>query len=749
VTETQAAPVWSIRSEHPRILFHRDARVDDGRPLVTVLAERFRDPRYAPQPAPDLARLSSEMLALRWSVLREEAAAQRATENLLNTRPPTGNELGDAYVAERLGVTYDWLHDFLAARPEEKRQIESRMMEYVRRFRRALPNITIFHNYAHAAIAGYTHLVLALAHGPYDAELREDLALLTHFIGGKDMLLDGWAYQDGAWHEGIEYGLSECFAPLVLTLAAIQSATSPAVDYFARARREQNDWINRFCRYLISKRRPDWTYERDGDVLPNWVFIGWRTYTPMLLVAHQYRDPVLYSYLREVVERDPRATSRFEHQFLILGKEPDAPRSLWKTLPLSARFGQGAFEHLFFRSGWDADDTLVSVRAGDYFTHHQHPDAGHFTIYHRGALAIDSGFYAGMYNDHWSNYAARTIAHNCVTIYNPAEKFERYAANDGGQRVAAFLEGGSTQASPWQGNVAERKDHLFKEPAFRMGEVLHCAFERGVHHVAIDLTRAYNSTRFATWQNQPKISDYTRDLVYVPGEEYVVVFDRVVSTSADYAKTWLLHTVEKPTMVAGEAPTGADGLIRGRGRVVRVDRHGTVSAETERRPRPASTTAPGTPPASAPTGEPSSERSPATQTAHLFPTYDGRMFLESLLPAQAAVSIRGGPGFEFWCDGANRAVDARSARYSNAESPREAGAWRIEITPLAPDRETRFLTVMKLGRQTDLVGMPAVRLIGDETSPAVGVAFPAGLTLSFRIDERGPARLEVKRLTPF
>jgi len=695
---------WRVRADHPRLLFNADSTTPDGRPLIEVLRERLRDPLYNPLPNRPVGKVRSEMLALRWCVLGDRAAARQAMNNLLETDPPTGNELRDAYVAEHLGITYDWLHAYLDAHPTEKRAIEKRMMEYVRRFRLAVPYLPVFHNYAHAAVAGYGALILALANGPHDDELQQDLALLQHFLEDDGMLLDVWAYQDGAWHEGIEYGLSECYAPLVQTLMAIKSATSPSIDYFAHARRRQNDWINRFARYLICKRRPDWTYIRDGDVLPDWVFIGWRTYTPMLITAQQYQDPVLFSYLRAVADRDPKAVrSNMRHFFLVAGKEPDTPAETWTSLPLSARFGKDAFEHIFFRSGWGPDDTLVAIRAGDYFTHHQHLDAGHFSIYHHGALAIDSGFYAGMYNDHWSNYEARTIAHNCVTVYDPKEKFERYTANDGGQRIPGVLQGHSTQTSPWLGSLGERRAHLFTEPHYRTGEVLRCASDDGVHYVAIDLTWAYNSTRFSTWQNRPKIADTTRELVYLPGREVVVVFDRVVATSADFKKTWLLHTVQKPTVPGGEEPAGKDGLIVGTGDVVRVDRTGTLRGAK----------------------------------------YDGRMILRALLPVQPALDLRGGKGFEFFCDGANRAVEQRYARRCTPRSPREAGQWRIELSPREPALETRFLVVMQLGRRASLRKMPAVRRIGDDTSAVVGVALEGGPALLFVPDVANATHLDI------
>ena len=73
-----------------------------------------------------------------------------------------------------------------------------------------------------------------------------------------------------------------------------------------------------------------------------------------------------------------------------------------------------------------------------------HLDQGAFTIYKGGALAIDSGLYGPSYDaDHHMDYQYQTIAHNTVTVTDPADTVPapahgnrppRPIANDGGQR---------------------------------------------------------------------------------------------------------------------------------------------------------------------------------------------------------------------------------------------------------------------------------------------------------------------------
>jgi hypothetical protein len=117
--------------------------------------------------------------------------------------------------------------------------------------------------------------------------------------------------------------------------------------------------------------------------------------------------------------------------------------------------------------------------------------------------------------------------------------------------------------------------------------------------------------------------------------------------------------------------------------------------------------------------------------------YDGRMFLRCLLPTEAELNLRGGPGFEFWCDGVNRPMDGRSARYSTSDSPREGGQWRIEISPRTPALEDRFLNVMALGSQAGLKDPPEIVRMGSETSETVGLRIDGMQPLLFVPDKTG------------
>ena len=82
------------------------------------------------------------------------------------------------------------------------------------------------------------------------------------------------------------------------------------------------------------------------------------------------------------------------------------------------------------RTSWDtgstSDAVVAEMKIGErHFANHAHLDAGSFQIYYKGPLAVESGIYqgagSGYGSEHFRSYYQRTIAHNCMLVYNPNE----------------------------------------------------------------------------------------------------------------------------------------------------------------------------------------------------------------------------------------------------------------------------------------------------------------------------------------
>jgi hypothetical protein len=223
------------------------------------------------------------------------------------------------------------------------------------------------------------------------------------------------------------------------------------------------------------------------------------------------------------------------------------------------------------------DNVVLAYAIHRFFAKHDHLDQGHFVIHHRGDLAIDSGMdYTDTESPHYLNYYRRTVAHNSVLVYEPGETFfwgENLlpAANDGGQRM---------DSSRYWNTVRSREDFRRTRDLWdvaRMETAVHAPgrfdYARG------DITRAYHPS---------KMQRFTRELVYAPSDDVLVVYDRVRATDAAFRKAWLLHGVNEPK-VEGSVFTFSAGK--------------------------------------------------------------GRLRVHSLLPRDREIVARGGPGNEFWTPG--------------------------------------------------------------------------------------------------
>jgi len=149
--------------------------------------------------------------------------------------------------------------------------------------------------------------------------------------------------------------------------------------------------------------------------------------------------------------------------------------------------------------------TWIEFDCGPYFSKHQHLSQNHFSIYHRGYLAIDSGAdYTETESPHYLNYYRRTVAHNSMLVYDPAEKFFWSdnvwdAANDGGQRMDS--------ARFWN-TVRSQYDWNRTRALWDLGSTRIVDYKAGAYHYALgDATKAYSK----------KITKFTRELLYVPG----------------------------------------------------------------------------------------------------------------------------------------------------------------------------------------------------------------------------------------
>jgi hypothetical protein len=432
--------------------------------------------------------------------------------------------------------------------------------------------------------------------------------------------------RSGGWHEGGEY-VGVGIGQAIYELPAIwRSATGE--NLFA-----SEPGIRGFLDFLVYRTRPDTTDFRWGDaaffdkIVPDAVPLALELrHAPAYSLRPRNADMVPSAWpwgpLTDPTLRDPTS---FSH------------------LPLTRLFdGIGM---IVARSDWSPEATYVTFKAGDNYWSHTHLDQGAFTIYKGGELAIDSGLYGPAYGaDHHMNYTYQAIAHNVVTVTDPADTMPapgkdkpRPIANDGGQRRVGS--GWGVEAAPLDRTEWEAKRDIYHTA--EMGPVLD---QGGLTVAATDITPAYTNTRSGdgTFSARTRrVERFWRVFGYDRIDDVVVVFDQVTATSASFRKRWLLHTIEAP-MVSPDAFSVTVGA---------QDRPGHGG---------------------------------------------GRLEGKILLPKDAVINPLGGRGFEFFVDDRNydeKGTLGELTRKMSANGA-EPGAWRIEISPPRDAREDIFLVVL-------------------------------------------------------
>ena len=245
-------------------------------------------------------------------------------------------------------------------------------------------------------------------------------------------------------------------------------------------------------------------------------------------------------------------------------------------LPLAAQFGPD----LILRSGWGPNDTFITYSSSLKGVYHRHDDAGTFTLYKNGSLVLGQP-YAAIDNT-YNNYNRRTIGANTLTIYDPADCWKDNSPNCG---VDAY--GNKIVNDGGQLRTLRKYFHQFNNYEFQISRVwsgslytdgqysqtyrevadatpADFAIGSGYEHIKEDLTKAYTNSHSGEGDNpHAKIAPnrgVVRELVHFQPTygkiDPLVIFDQVTATDAKLKKSWLMHTVNAPTVNGVQPPPG-------------------------------------------------------------------------------------------------------------------------------------------------------------------------------------------------
>ena len=574
--------------------------------------------------------------------------------------------------AKPVAVAYDWLYDQWTE--TQRTQLREKLAEgvtylvnFIRSDRLSPYNVYLYNSPFQALMAANIAL--------YGDDPRGELNMRFTYDLWKHRVLPVWRQvmgQRGGWHEGGEYVGIGIGQAIYQVPAMWRAATGE--DVF-----KSEPGIRGFLDFAVYRKQPDGTDFRWGDagffdkIVPD-----------LTALALEYRHAAAYSLRPPRPQPTPTSWpwGPLTDASLI---DPHARA----RLPLSKHFdGIGL---VVARSDWSADATYVSFKAGDNFWSHSHLDQGAFTLYKHAGLALDSGLYGPRYgSDHHMNYAYQSIAHNLVTVTDPADtaesdgKLVRRIANDGGQRRIGS--GWGLASAP-----IDLTDWMDQRTLYHTGKITAYA-EAADHVVAVaDVTPAYTNRESGAGEfshRTRRVERLWRTFVYDRTADSVIVFDVVDATQPEFQKRWLLHTTGKPE-ISGTHFTVDSGKRAG-----------------------------------------------------------GYLHGQVLLPRHPHLTTIGGPGFEFWVDGKNYdEAGTLAGLIARRNQPVEPGNWRIELRPDSARKHDQFLVVLS-PRQHPGDVMPRVRLLQRGTQAGVEISLPNGPRRWWFNPENGAVHLDSTLIAP-
>jgi hypothetical protein len=674
-----------VAAAHPRLVFRVSRSVEQLRAL------KQSDPTL--RPILDRACIGAPgnnpaAAAACWLVTGEESFA-RAASNLLLSAPIRRSGNGAYSDVWAHALAFDWLYQQLDA--EKRAQAAGRIAERLATELADLDStgMALWHGRNQAANGA---IIAALAIGDIPGQEQNLPRAAAHYVEA----LRALEFSEG-WPEGPSYWIHNRALPYALAADCVITATgSDRIGGIAI-----RGVMRRIGLWTVYQLAPNGVFEPYGDSgfsLRPGEHGAWEASADYF--ARLSRDPGVMAGADWLRSRSPSPYGpRAIEWYAALAYDPAArPRDgydprrpeLWMraNLPRAALFGRQSLGAAFFRGAWgDPDELYASFKAGDLLAHHDHYDAGHFSLQRGGLLAPITGPYGlGVYDGPYrTGYAIQTVSSNSLLILAPGEtsrdlaraKAPGWTALSGGQRVIRAT--GFDCLS-----LDHFRDLLDSGPHLRRARITAFDSVPGEYdYIAADITPAYNSAVWAEPGAAAKVSLVTRQFVYLRREQAIVIHDRVEAAGPGFLPKFLLHHMARPEpgqerLLAGSGP--GDGILE-------------------------------------------------TSARRLVTAYErGVLTHVVVLPEPARVLLIGGPNYRAYVEsdgdqgngfnGVN--LDPGGTEQSRNSRPR--GAWRTEVEPGASGTSHRFLNVLLPRLASDGSRLPEIsHVAGDSGADAVTV----------------------------
>ncbi len=508
------SPAQEIFPGHPR-LFFRDSAWGERSITTAQLRARARDPRY--KAYVNRLTYSTANLALKALLLDDSTAAADCVK-MYKDSWGFDETTWDGEAVMWAALAFDWLYPSPFVSAASKTEMATRLAQgadwVMNQY--SAQGAHVFHTrmYSFATGAGLAGLALKGHHANADRYIQwADSLYRKHLLPARRL-------QDGSVHSGMGYGRRYVMWHPGHFMSAWYSATGE--DKWAQVRHSQGDWAWREAEFLMYSRQPDSLQVRYADCFNRTS----ERYQFRVIAerAYSYQEPAGFDYLNylfqtQATQRDTRVVDEGNAYNVIIWWDADKAGTSFTSLPTRKLFSRDGTGMVFWRTGWDEDDTFIFFKCGDYFEDHGHFDQGHIEVFRRAPLLIEAGAYEGDFSSSYRlNFYRRTVSHNSILAVNPSN-----ATDEGGQRV--FSNQGHATLESWQA-----------DPANQTGDIKDYRDNGYWSFVSGDITKAYTSQQ---------LSRAVREVAWI-GDRFLVVIDNLTLASTSLRPKVLWHYTVRP-----------------------------------------------------------------------------------------------------------------------------------------------------------------------------------------------------------
>ncbi len=482
-----------------------------------------------------------------------------------------------------MALHYDWCYDQLS--PERRRAIAGWLKEAAR-WGWARSGAPVAHNDGGARQCLLGSAALALLG---DDPEGDDLYRLSRENFDRNLLPwlndggQGGRSGDGGEYEGLHAFYIVKFAWMSQT-ATGEDIFSQSPFFFARLKHLLFGW---YPRPLVEKHGAYSMreyYSPGGDHI-RMGFVGdTQPYQSAAALCARFRDTPEAQAVRWLAGEWPTQWMQYTLRWAVLGDYENIPACAPAGTAVEARPGAGGepgvglayldrgCNTMYMRSDWSDDATWILFENAPFVSAHDGLDSGTFEIFKGDILAARTGNcdHGNIGAPHSLNYLHRTISGNCLLINDPQEKWKGFLAGAEGEN-----DGGGERTNFPLSSSADADAYRYYREVFQRGQIRRFRTGADCAYALADLTPAYNNPRFHSGKlNRAKVTNVSRQLLYLRALDTVIVFDRVTSTDPQFKKTWLLHSLGDLDVLGGQETKQDEGEFHYTGASRAVIRYG-------------------------------------------------------------------------------------------------------------------------------------------------------------------------------